>query len=86
MLFIIVKYSLTALMVVLISETAKRSDRLGALVAALPVVTLITLVWLHLEKQPTEKIANHAFFTFWYVFPTLPAFLVFSALLPYIDF
>ena len=50
-------------MVVLASEAAKRSDRLGGLVASLPLVTLLTLVWLHVERQGAEKIANHAFYT-----------------------
>jgi len=37
----------------------------------------LTLIWLFLENHPTEKIANHAWFTFWYVVPTLPMFLIF---------
>jgi len=79
--WIITKYLLTAGVVVLVSELAKRSDKLGALVAALPLVTILTLIWLHIEKQPPEKIANHAWYTFWYVVPTLPMFLVYPALL-----
>ena len=81
MLWLITKYFLTSAVVVLVSETAKRSDRLGGLVAALPLVTVLALIWLHVEKQPLDKIANHARYTFWYVVPTLPMFLVFPALL-----
>ncbi len=86
MTWIVTKYLITAGMVVLISEIAKRSDRLGGLIAALPLVTVLTLVWLYVESQPTEKIANHAWYTFWYVLPTLPMFLVFGLLLPRIGF
>lgn len=82
MLWLAVKYLITAGTVVLVSELAKRSDRIGGLVAALPLVTVLTLIWLYLERQTTEKIANHAWYTFWYVIPTLPMFLVFPALLP----
>ena len=81
MLWIITKYLITAGMVVLVSEVAKRSDKFGGLVAALPLVTILTLVWLYLEHQPQKKIANHAWYTFWYVLPTLPMFLVFPWLL-----
>lgn len=81
MLWLITKYAITAAVVVLVSEVAKRSDRLGALLASLPLVTLLTLIWLYVEKQPAEKIANHAWYTFWYVVPTLPMFLIFPALL-----
>ncbi len=68
-------------MVVFISEVAKKSDRLGGLIAALPLVTVLTLIWLYLEKQPESKIANHAWYTCWYVIPTLPMFLAFPFLL-----
>ena len=86
MAWIITKYLLTAGMVVLISEVAKRSDRLGGFIAALPLMTLLTLVWLYIENQPEEKIANHAYYTFWYVIPTLPMFLLFPFLLPKLGF
>lgn len=86
MTWIISKYLLTAAVVVLVSELAKRSDRLGSFVAALPMVTVLALIWLYVENQPPEKIANHAWYTFWYVIPTLPMFLIFPWLLPRIGF
>lgn len=78
--WLITKYIITAAVVVAVSEVAKRSDRLGALLASLPLVTLLALTWLYIEKQPAEKIANHAWYTFWYVVPTLPMFLAFPKL------
>lgn len=79
--WIILKYLFTAGAVVLISEIAKKSDRLGGLIAALPLVTVLTLLWFYIEDQPKEKIANHAYYTFWYVLPTLPMFIIFPYLL-----
>ena len=84
--WLITKYLLTAAVVVLVSEAAKRSDKLGGFIAALPLVTVLALIWLYVEQQPQEKIANHAWYTFWYVVPTLPMFLVFPALLPRLGF
>lgn len=78
---LIFKYATTAAVVVLISELAKRSDWIGGLVAALPLITVLTLIWLYVEGQPTSKIANHAWYTLWYVLPTLPMFAVFPWLL-----
>lgn len=80
MAWIITKYLLSAGVVVLVSEVAKRSDKLGGLIAALPLVTVLALIWLHVENQPKEKLSNHAWYTFWYVLPTLPMFLVFPFL------
>lgn len=84
--WLVTKYLVTAAVVVAVSEAAKRSDRLGGLIGALPMVTLLALVWLHLEKQSQEKIANHAWYTLWYVIPTLPMFALFPALLARIGF
>jgi hypothetical protein len=81
MSWILTKYIVTAGLVVAISELAKRSDKLGALIASLPLVTLLTLFWLYFEDQPVEKIANHAYYTFWFVIPTLPMFLLFPWML-----
>jgi hypothetical protein len=86
MLWLAFKYLITAAIVVAVSEFARRSDKLGALLAALPLVTILALIWLHVEHQPEQKIANHAWYTFWYVVPTLPMFLVFSWLLPRFGF
>lgn len=85
-MYLLIKYSITAAIVVLVSELARRSDRLGALLASLPLVTVLTLVWLYIEKQPMEKLSNHMFYTFWYVLPTLPMFLLFPWLLQKLGF
>ena len=71
-----IKYLITAALVVAISEIAKRSDRAGAMIAALPWITSLAMIWMFVEKQGTEKIGNHAWYTFWYVLPTLPMFLL----------
>jgi len=81
MAWLLTKLLVTAGLVVGITEAAKRSDRLGGLIAALPLVTLLTLIWLHVERQPLNKVADHAYYTFWYVLPTLPMFLAFPWLL-----
>jgi uncharacterized membrane protein (GlpM family) len=86
MVWILTKYFITAGLVVLISEVAKRSDRLGGFIAALPLVTFLTLFWMFFENQSQEKIANHAYYTFWYVIPTLPMFIAFPWILNKLGF
>ena len=81
MTYLISKYLITAFVIVMVSEIAKRSDKLGSLVSSLPLVTILVMVWLYIENQSTEKIANHAYYTFWYVIPTLPMFLIIPYLL-----
>ena len=86
MAWIITKYLLTAGMVVFVSEVAKRSDRLGGFFGALPIMTLLTLTWLYVENQSEEKMANYSYYSFWYVIPTLPMFILFPYLLPKLGF
>ncbi len=79
--FLATKYLITAGLIVLISELAKYLPRLGALIAALPTVTILVLIWMYIEGQPQQRLSDHAYYTFWYVLPTLPMFLVFPQLL-----
>lgn len=81
MQYLIIKYLATAAIIVLVSEIAKASGRIGGLILALPIVTILTLVWMHVEKAPAQQLGNLAFYTFWYVIPTLPMFLLFPYLL-----
>ena len=53
-----IKYAITAAVIVLVSEVAKRSDKLGALISSLPLVTILVMIWLHLEHQGSRKIAK----------------------------
>ncbi len=84
--FLAIKYLITAALVVLISEVVKYTGKFGALIAALPVVTVLVLIWLHVEGQSVEKISEHAWYTFWYVVPTLPMFLLLPLLLSQLNF
>lgn len=59
----------------------KRCDRRGALLAAFPLVTFLTLIWTYVEDQLQEKNANQGYYTFWHVVPTQPMFIALPWLL-----
>ncbi len=75
MAMLITKFLVTSFIIVLVSEIVKRTEKVGALIAALPFVTIMVMIWLHVENQSMEKIANHASYTLWFVVPTLPMFV-----------
>jgi hypothetical protein len=81
MMLALTKYAVTAFVIVVVSEIAKRSDKMGALISSLPFVTIMVMIWLYVEKQGSQKIGNHAYYTFWYVIPTLPMFLIMPRLM-----
>jgi hypothetical protein len=81
MLYAIVKALLSGVIVLLVSEVAKRNSGWGGMIASLPLVSLLSIIWLWRDTSDTARIANHAEATFWFVLPSLPMFLVFPALL-----
>ena len=76
MTYLILKALLSGVIVMAVSEIARRSPAFGALVASLPLVSLLAILWLWRDTGDTGRIADHAEATFWYVIPSLPMFLV----------
>ncbi len=81
MLYYALKVIVSALLIVAISEIAKRSTGFAALVAALPLTSLLAFVWLYLEDSPPERIADLSSQIFWLVIPSLLLFLLLPLLL-----
>jgi len=72
---------LSGLLIAAISEIARRSPGVAALVASLPLVSIIAMIWLWRDTRDAARIAAHAEATFWYVLPSLPMFLLVPALI-----
>ena len=81
MLYYVLKVIISALIIVAISEIAKRSTGFAALVASLPLTSLLAFVWLHMEASPPERIAELSSQIFWLVIPSLVLFLLLPFLL-----
>lgn len=81
MFYYTLKVLISALLVVAVSEIAKRSTGFAALVASLPLISLLAFVWLHIESSPSEQIAELSSQIFWLVLPSLLLFLLFPILL-----
>jgi F0F1-type ATP synthase assembly protein I len=81
MLYLLVKAAISGMIVAVVSETARRSPSLGALIVSLPLVSILGMIWLWRDTRDAERLATHAGATFWYVLPSLPMFLLMPALL-----
>jgi hypothetical protein len=81
MLYTAIKVAITALLVVAISEIAKRSTTLGAIIGSLPLTSLLAFIWLYSENGDTQKIAELSQSIFWYVLPSLVLFIALPLLL-----
>ena len=81
MTYLILKAAISGVLVMVISEVARRSPGIGGLIASLPLVSVLGIIWLWRDTADVERIAGHAEATFWFVLPSLPMFLVFPAML-----
>ena len=81
MLIYIFKVVVSALLIVAISEISKRQSGVAALLASLPITSLLAFIWLYVETGKTEAIADLSGQIFWLVIPSLFLFLSLPALL-----
>ena len=81
MLQFAVRAVLSGIIVALIAVIARRSPAAGALVASLPLLSVLGMIWLWHDTGDRVRLATHAEATFWYVLPSLPMFLLIPALL-----
>lgn len=81
MAYLILKAALSGIIVAAISEIGKRSPAFGALIASLPLVSILGMIWLWRDTADAPRIADHAQATFWLVLPSMPMFLVLPLML-----
>jgi len=81
MFYLAIKAALSGILAASVSEIAKRSPAFGALVASLPLISIMAVIWLWRDTGDNQRIASHMEVTFWYVLPSLPMFLVMPAML-----
>lgn len=81
MTYYIAKVAVTAVLVVLISEISKRSSFTGAVLASVPLTSVLAMVWIYIETGDAGKVSELAGSVFWLVLPSLVLFFALPALL-----
>jgi hypothetical protein len=81
MLYLAIKAAISGVIVAVVSETARRSPGIGALIVSLPLVSILAMIWLWRDTHDPQRMAAHVGATFWYVLPSLPMFLLMPALI-----
>lgn len=75
------RVAISAAVIVVVAEIAKRSSFWAAALASLPLTSLLAFVWLYLDTNDTERVAALAQGIFWLVLPSLVLFLLLPTLL-----
>lgn len=81
MLYLLLKAGVSGILVAIVSEVAKRNPGWGGLVASLPLVSVLGMIWLWRDTRDPDRLAAHAIGTFWFVLPSLPMFLLIPEML-----
>ena len=75
MWYLVLKAAISGVLVAAASEVARRFPGWGALIASLPLVSVLGMIWLWHDRPDAANMAAHAEATFWFVLPSLPMFL-----------
>ena len=70
----------------MITEVAKVNIKLASIITAMPIITILSILWMYYEGIPNEKIGSYVFNTLMYIIPTMPMFLLFPYILERTNF
>ena len=85
-MYYVIKVLISAILIVAISELSKRSSLLGAILASIPLVSVMAFIWLYIDTKNIETISKLSISIFWLVIPSLVLFITLPILLKYINF
>ena len=77
----LIKIIISALLIGGISEIARRNSTIAALLASLPLISLLSMIWLYHDTHDIERISQFSWSVFWYVLPSLILFILLPSLL-----
>lgn len=81
MAYYLIKLVTTTVLIVVISEIAKRSSIVGAILASIPLVSVLAMIWLYIDTKDISKVSSLSTSVFWLVIPSLALFISLPILL-----
>jgi len=79
--YYITKLIITTLLIVLISEIGKRSSLAGAILAAIPLVSILAMTWMYVDTSSPVKAVEFSKNIVWLIAPSMTLFIVFPLLI-----
>lgn len=79
--YYITKLIITALLIVLISEISKRSSLAGALLAAIPLVSILAMTWMYVDTNSSSNAVEFSNRIVWLIAPSMTLFIIFPILI-----
>ena len=83
MIYYFIKLIITALVVVIVSEVAKRSTFIGAIIISIPLTSLLAFTWLYIDTKDYQKVIDLSYGTILLTIPSFAFFIILPILLKY---
>lgn len=77
----LIKTIISALIIVAVAEVAKRHTAMAALLASLPLTSILAFVWLYRDTKDARQVAVLAGDILWLVIPSLVLFIALPLLI-----
>ncbi|QOP41820.1 DUF3147 family protein [Sulfurimonas marina] len=81
MTYYIVKLLITTVLIVLISEIGKRYSLAGALLAAIPLVSILAMIWMYVDTGSSSSAVEFSQRIVWLIAPSMTLFIAFPILI-----
>jgi hypothetical protein len=81
MAYLLLKAAISGILIALVSEISRKLPGIGALVASLPLVSVLGMIWLWRDTGDPALLADHAAATLWFILPSVPMFVLIPLLL-----
>ncbi len=81
MSYYITKLVITTLLIVLISEIAKRNSLMGAMLAAIPLVSILAMIWMYIDTNDSSSAVEFSNSIVWLIVPSMTLFISFPILI-----
>ena len=85
-MYYILKILLSAILIIAIAEISERSTLLGGILASIPLISVLAMIWIYIDTKNIETISKLSMTVFWLVIPSLVLFISLPILLKYMSF
>ena len=76
-----IKVFISSAIIILVSEIAKKDNLIGGLIASIPVVSVLSMIWLYIDTNDIDKVKELANGILWMIVPSMSLFIVLPILI-----
>ena len=83
MIYYLTKLVITAFVIVIVSEVAKKSTFIAAIIVSIPLTSILAFTWLYADTKDYQKVIDLSYGTILLSIPSFAFFIILPILLKY---